>query len=350
MDSSVFPNLRKKLMAWYRENARDLPWRRTRDPYSIWISEIMLQQTQVITVIPYYQRWLNNFPDVHSLADAKSDHVMSLWAGLGYYRRARMLHAAAQDVVKNFEGKIPNTVEGLTKLPGIGRYTAGAIASIAFDQAVPIVDGNVIRILTRIFAYPKDISKPKNLEEIWNLAEKLVSGKNPGTFNQAMMELGALICLPQNPDCPSCPVKTLCTAYKMKSQENFPVKSAKQQITALETAALILKKQSKILCIKQPADGRWGGMWMFPHWENQKSMLRELRVSHSDLSQRLTINHTFTRYKIKLKVYEYQQTPKGPLGFFKDKEFQWLKCAELDQYAFPAPHKKIVQHLKSSNE
>ncbi|HSG04908.1 MAG TPA: A/G-specific adenine glycosylase, partial [Nitrospiria bacterium] len=198
--------LRKHLLAWYRKSRRDLPWRRTRDPYHILVSEIMLQQTQVDTVIPYYHRFLKAFPTVSKLSRAPERKVLKLWEGLGYYSRARNLHRAAKEVHSGFEGKVPDTLEKLESLPGIGRYTAGAVASIAFDRRTPIVDGNVKRVLCRLFAIEDDPAATSVKNRLWELAESLVPGKSPGDFNQALMEFGATLCRPRNPSCGECPV------------------------------------------------------------------------------------------------------------------------------------------------
>src|ERR1035438_6680659 len=196
---------RRDLLHWYRRHHRQLPWRATRDPYRIWVSEIMLQQTRVETVLPYYARWLRAFPTVHALAQAKDDRVLKLWEGLGYYSRARNLHRAARIVVREYDGKLPRTANGLRQLPGIGRYTAGAIASIAFGERVPLVDGNVARVFARIFAITTNVKAPRTMDKLWQLAEQLIPDRDPGDFNQALMELGALVCTPKNPRCDAWP-------------------------------------------------------------------------------------------------------------------------------------------------
>ena len=197
--------LRRKLLAWYRAHRRDLPWRRTRDPYAIWISEAMLQQTRVETVIPYYERFLARFPDVEALATADADDVIALWAGLGYYSRARNLHRAAQVVMERHAGRLPDDVDLLRELPGVGRYTAGALASIAFDKPAPIVDGNVARVLARLLGIDADVRSREVQERLWSEAEQLARGEDPGALNQALMELGAVLCTPRAPRCPACP-------------------------------------------------------------------------------------------------------------------------------------------------
>ena len=205
--------LRTALLAWYRAHRRDLPWRRTRDPYAIWISEAMLQQTRVETVIPYWERFLARFPDVEALATADADDVIACWAGLGYYSRARNLHRAAQIVVERHAGRLPADVELLRELPGVGRYTAGAVASIAFDRPAPIVDGNVARVLARLFGIAADVRSRAVQERLWREAEELARGEDPGALNQALMELGAMVCTPRAPRCADCPWSRRCAAF-----------------------------------------------------------------------------------------------------------------------------------------
>src|SRR6266404_3812291 len=212
----------RDLLRWYRRQHRQLPWRATRDPYRIWVSEVMLQQTRVDTVLPYYARWLRAFPTIRALAQARADRVLKLWEGLGYYSRARNLHRAAQTVVREYGGKLPRTAEGLRQLPGIGRYTAGAIASIAFDERTPLVDGNVARVFARIFAIRANVKSPRTLDCLWNLAENLLPDTNAGEFNQALMELGALVCTPVNPRCAACPMRRVCLAKARGLVDRLP--------------------------------------------------------------------------------------------------------------------------------
>jgi A/G-specific adenine glycosylase len=214
--------IRAKLLRWYRRYARDLPWRRTRDPYAIWLSEIMLQQTQVQTVIAYYERFLKRLPTVEKLARARLDTVLKLWEGLGYYSRARNLHKAAQCILKEYQGVFPDTAEDLRRLPGIGRYTAGAVASIAYGLAEPILDGNVTRILCRLFRIHGDTGSRDVQQQLWALAAELVPRRSPGEFNQAMMELGATLCARQSPQCPDCPLQSLCQAQLHQEQDLLP--------------------------------------------------------------------------------------------------------------------------------
>ncbi|MBZ0116093.1 MAG: A/G-specific adenine glycosylase, partial [Sandaracinaceae bacterium] len=222
--SGAEPSARRtKLLAWYDASKRALPWRETRDPYSVWVSEVMLQQTRVETVVPYYLRFMERFPDPASLASAQDDEVMSHWSGLGYYRRARLLIAGVREVVERYGGAIPESAEARLSLPGVGRYTAGAIGSIAFDKEEPIVDGNVARVLARLHGIEDAIGSKNADKQFWLRAEELVRGERPGDLNQALMELGATVCTPRNPDCARCPIREGCAARETDRQHSLPV-------------------------------------------------------------------------------------------------------------------------------
>lgn len=341
--------LQKKFLTWYSKNARDLPWRRTKDPYKIWVSEIMLQQTQVQTVIPYYEKWIRRFPTSESLAKADISEALKLWAGLGYYRRARMLHQGARFVAQLPGKTLPLTPEELIKIPGIGRYTAGAIASIAFGKPAPLVDGNVIRVFSRIYALKNDIREPKAIEAIWDLAASLVPQKNAGDFNQSLMELGATVCLPQNPLCEKCPVSKECAARAQGCPEKYPVKKQKEVYESLRTFALIYRQNNSVLLRKQPLQDRWGGLWMFPYWPDKKSMLKDAGCSASDLNQRMTVKHGFTKYRVRLEVYEFKASQdtsnKSQEKFNQERVEKWVKIKKLSEMALPSPHRKIAEEL-----
>ncbi|MBX7251062.1 MAG: A/G-specific adenine glycosylase, partial [Candidatus Promineofilum sp.] len=212
------------LLSWWDANRADLPWRRTQDPYAIWIAEVMLQQTQIAAVVPYYERWLARFPTVAALAAAPLDDVLKQWEGLGYYSRARHLHAAAQRIVADHGGRLPDTLEELLRLPGVGRYTAGAVASIAYGVRAPVLDGNVIRVLSRLFDVAEDVTRPETRARLWALAEALVPAERPGDYNQALMELGQVICVPQRPRCLLCPLRDDCLARQRGTQLERPVR------------------------------------------------------------------------------------------------------------------------------
>lgn len=335
--------LRTSLLRWYSRHKRDLPWRHTRDPYKIWVSEIMLQQTQVATVIPYYTRWLKAFPSLAALARAPLSEAMELWAGLGYYRRVRMLHQAAIYVQKELRGQIPESAEGLRKLPGIGRYTAGAIASIAWNEKTPVLDGNVIRILTRIFAIAQDVGRPATLEKLWSLAASLLTDKRSGDLNQSLMELGATVCFPLTPQCPHCPVKKFCAALRKGTPLAYPVRSRKERQEKLTMATLVLRdSQNKVWLEKQAAQARWGGLWMFPYWRSKREMRAALPPSHPRLVRSGTVQHAFTKYKITLEVFGMVCNKSF---FSKRTDGKWFALADLAKVALPSPHRKIAQRL-----
>ena len=261
--------IRRALVAWFGRGHRDLPWRRTRDPYAVWVSEIMLQQTRVETVTPYFTRWMARFPTVRTLADAPLDDVLSHWAGLGYYARARNLHAAARDVVVAYGGAFPATAESLRELRGVGEYTAGAIASIAYGEAAPIVDGNVVRVLARVDALAGAADDRELKRRVWQRAGELVradGGARAGDFNQAMMELGATVCTPTSPGCSRCPLVTRCRARAADAVADYPAAKTKKAPRVVDAVALLVERDDKLLLVRRPPKGLWGGLWE-PPWQ-----------------------------------------------------------------------------------
>jgi A/G-specific adenine glycosylase len=304
---------RKPLLDWYRANKRAMPWRETRDPYAIWISEAMLQQTRVETVIPYWERFLRLFPDVHALAIADSDDVLGAWAGLGYYSRARNLQAAARMIDESHGGKIPDDVDTLQTLPGIGRYTAGAVASIAFDQPEPVLDGNVKRVLTRLIGIREDIGLPAVIERLWKEAGSLVQGPHPGDLNQALMELGATICTPRAPHCESCPVSQSCNARPEGDAESLPIKARKKPARKVEAVAALVVRRGKALAVRRPSRGLLGGLWDLPGGDlaagetPRAGLTRALReragLEITRVSAIGSIEHVFTHRRLTLHVY-----------------------------------------------
>ncbi len=256
-----------RLLAWYGRCGRDLPWRRTRDPYRVWLSEIMLQQTGVATVIPYYQRFLQRFPDVAALAAATVDEVIELWAGLGYYSRARHLHAAARQVISELGGGFPDDLQGLTALPGIGRSTAGAILSIAFDKKAPILDGNVRRVLVRLYAIDQPPRVAAVEKILWRRAAELTPSESPHDYAQAIMDLGATVCVPRNPDCGACPLSALCRAYWLGLAAELPRRQVRKKVPLVRQVALLLERNGTYLVGKRPLQGMLAGLWEFPACE-----------------------------------------------------------------------------------
>ena len=259
---SLFQN---RLLNWYQRNHRDLPWRRTKDPYKIWVSEVMLQQTQVATVIPYYERWIERFPTPQALADASTEEVLKAWEGLGYYSRARNLHSACREIIEQYDGRVPDSLQEIQQLPGIGRYTAGAILSMAYDQAVPVVDGNVQRVLSRLYAIWRD--PKKSAQHFWKLASSLVPKKTSGDFNQALMELGATLCTPTHPSCLICPVQRWCQAQKKGIQDQLPMTTPREKNTPVYLASALIQKNDQVLLCQRPSEpkkGHLAGLWELP--------------------------------------------------------------------------------------
>lgn len=255
---------RRQLLRWFTQHQRDLPWRQTSDPYAIWLSEIMLQQTQVQTVRPYFERFLAAFPTVEALAQARQEQVLRLWEGLGYYRRAVQLHQAAQKIMAEFDGQFPQTLEQLQQLPGIGRYTAGAILSIAFDQRQPILEANTTRLWARLLGYPDSPTTAKAHRLFWHMAEWILPYRHVGRFNQALMELGSTVCLPREPRCPQCPVAGFCRAFQEGKQKVIPQAQPKPALEYRHEAALIVRRKDRVLIYPIPEGQRWAGLWDFP--------------------------------------------------------------------------------------
>jgi A/G-specific adenine glycosylase len=264
--------LQASLLAWYDRTRRDLPWRETRDPYAIWVSEIMLQQTRVDTVVPYYQRFLRAFPTVHALAEAPIDDVLTMWSGLGYYRRARMLHEAARRVAEARGGVFPGTAEELRTLQGVGAYTAGAIASIAFGERAALVDGNVARVLARLFAIEDDVRGGRGLAKVWQIAGELVPAEHPGEWNQALMELGATVCVPRDPRCLLCPVSERCAARARGLEAELPRLKPKTKPVRAMRVALVGESGEEVLLARRKPEGTFGGMWEPPSFSTEEEV------------------------------------------------------------------------------
>jgi A/G-specific adenine glycosylase len=255
----------RALGAWFDAGARDLPWRRDRAPYAVWLSEIMLQQTRVETVVPYFERFLGRYPDVGALARAELDDVLHLWSGLGYYRRARELHATAREVTARYGGRFPDEADELRKLPGIGAYTAGAIASIAYGKRAPLVDGNVARVFARLFAIDEPIKSPAAARTLWSTAGRLLPEDRPGHFNEALMELGATVCTPREPRCDACPLERLCAARAAGRERELPVVEARRPVPVVALVAVVLTGASgQVLLARRREGGLFGGLWEPP--------------------------------------------------------------------------------------
>jgi len=331
--------LNRQLLAWYRRNQRSLPWRKTCNPYRIWISEIMLQQTQVDTVIPYYHLFLKTFPTVSSIAHAPLQDVLKAWENLGYYSRARNIHAAARIIVKKFDGQIPNNLEEIKSLPGIGQYTAGAILSIAYGQAFPAVDGNVRRILCRLFAIRKPVDDTRKQKQLQKLAASLISVKHPGDFNQALMDLGATICKAKNPDCSRCPVACHCQARLHDLQNVLPITRKAPVIPHRQAAAAVIRNSKGLLLVVQrPTSGLLASLWKLPggfiksgediEYSLRRSVKKELDISIRPEKYLASVNHAYTHFRITLQAYEcrlLKGAPK-PLGC---QNWRWASLTDL---------------------
>ncbi len=306
------PLFQSTLLSWFDQHKRDLPWRRTKDPYKIWVSEIMLQQTQVATVIPYYKRWIQQFPTPQAVAEASEDNILKAWEGLGYYSRVRNFQQACREIVDKYDGKVPDTLKEIQQLPGIGRYTAGAILSIAYDQAVPLVDGNVIRVLSRLFAIRKD--PKKNSELFWELAESLVPQQSAGDFNQALMELGATVCTPVNPACLICPIGKFCQAKKQGIQNRLPFAPQRQKSQVILLASALIQKNGKILLCRRENRAHLKGMWEPPtvlliHGEKAELKLADYFAQNRGAKIKISgkprlLRTTRTHYRLHFQLFQ----------------------------------------------
>ncbi|MCA9731765.1 MAG: A/G-specific adenine glycosylase [Deferribacteres bacterium] len=360
MENTIDINIiqfRSLLLQWYQSEKRDLPWRRESASYEIWISEVMLQQTQVKKVQPYYLKFIRIFPNVYTLAKAQLDDVLKIWEGLGYYTRARNLHKAANYIVEHENGTVPTKYDKLLSIPGIGEYTAAAVASIAGNETHAVVDGNVIRVLSRLFQIegPTQIAVTK--QRLKELAERLLSRDYPGDYNQAMMELGALICTPRKPKCLLCPVVELCKAHRnLPDPSLLPVKKKRKEAPHHNIAVAILWDEGHIFITKREENGVLGGMWDFPgvmigESETPQHALQKLLQEKYNLYAEATeflveIKHAFSHYKMTLQVFHcLYKSGEAPTNANSD--WQWVKPEELKFFPFAAANKKIIQKLEN---
>lgn len=343
------------LLHWFRAQQRDLPWRRTSDPYAIWVSEIMLQQTQVATVVPYFELWMARFPTVRALARASEDEVLHAWQGLGYYSRARNLLAGARQVEQDFGGRLPDRLEDLLSLPGVGLYTAGAIASIAYNIPAPIVDGNVIRVLTRIFGLHGDPARAPLKRRLWELAGSLIPEGEAREFNPALMELGATVCTPVRPRCGNCPVAESCEARRRGIQEELPETAARPVVTPVHMVAGVVWRGSRVLLAQRRKDeSRWAGMWQFPNVEVQpgetvrdavrRAVTEAVGVEVAPRCRAAVVRHSVTRYRMTLEAYHCLEAGGEPRKV-DCQAWNWVCPAQLGDYALPAAHRNIARRL-----
>lgn len=344
MEVSAF---QKAVLKFYDQRGRkDLPWQQNKNHYRVWVSEVMLQQTQVATVIPYYQRFMERFPTLKHLAQATQDEVLSLWTGLGYYSRARNLHKCAQTLQNDYQGKWPDTVDELEKLPGIGRSTAGAIHSLATGQRAPILDGNVKRVLCRFYAIEGWPGKTQVLNKLWTLTEKLTPQQRADDYNQAMMDLGATLCTRRNPDCTQCPLVSACAAYKLGKQHDFPNPKPKAQKPERSASFAIVQHKQQVLLEKRPPSGIWGGLWSLPQADSTEELLGLLTPILYEVQEKTELEsfrHTFSHYHLHIQPIRFQV--KTPLQVMDSDRYQWQDLAHLDKLGLPSPVLKLLQSL-----
>ncbi len=341
------------VLNWYALNARDLPWRNHPDPYAVWVSEIMLQQTQVGTVIPYFNRWMEKFPDIRTLAHADLDDVLSAWEGLGYYARARNMHKAAGTIMKSYGGKLPGDSRDLRKLPGIGRYTAAAIASIAFGADEATVDGNIRRVFARVFNLAIPMNTASGMNSVWEISSSHLPKGYAGDYNQALMDIGATVCFPRNPDCKACPVKGICLAKRLGKQNELPVVGKNPAIPTRVKAAVVIRRGGNVLMTKRASGGMLGGMWEFPSVIiAKKSVLGVPSAIKSDYqfnitvkSRLTTLRHTYSHFKLTEHVFLCTLKSRGklPVGC------RWIPLDELGDFPMGKVDRLIATFITDGN-
>ncbi|EKD72426.1 MAG: hypothetical protein ACD_45C00679G0005 [uncultured bacterium] len=342
----------RAVLNWFDQCGRkNLPWQQEKNPYRVFISEIMLQQTQVSTVIPYFQRFMERFPDVQTLANANEDAVLHVWTGLGYYNRARNLHRTAKIVLQDFQGKFPTELITLQSLPGIGRSTAGAILSIALQKKAAILDGNVRRVLTRLYAITTWPSEKKTSEQLWHIAEKLTPQKRVADYTQAMMDIGATVCIRGKPHCAICPFKKVCLAHKLGIEKNVPHPKPKKILPVRQTTFLILRNQQHTLLEKRAAMGVWNGLWSFPETTGfstlhdvQTICQQRFRLAVQAITLGESFRHTFSHFH--LDILPAFVTIKSRPSKIMDNEQQiWYNLHHSQAIGLPAPVKKLLKNL-----
>lgn len=355
-----FSTLQQHLLTWFAGNRRDLPWRATYDPYQVWISEIMAQQTQMERVVSYFNRWMDAFPNVAAVAVADEHHVLKLWEGLGYYSRARNLQKSAKIITEKYAEKIPDDMESLLSLPGIGPYTAAAILSIGYNLPHPVMDANVLRITARLIDIETPIMQSVSRKKAEHFLNKAFFRENPRDFNQAMMEFGALVCTPKNPSCVLCPLQTLCRAYRIGTVDQRPVPGKKEVIIPIEMACGVIRHQGRYYIQQRRNDDVWPGLWEFPGGRLEKgetpeeAAIREiyeeteLAVEASVLLQ--TVRHSYTRYRVTLHAYacRLSESILEPVLHAAD-YYQWVLPEKLAEYPFPAGHRQLIPLLLRSD-
>lgn len=343
--------VQSSLIQWYSKHQRKLPWRKSDDPYRIWVSEVMLQQTQVNTVIPYYETFTEKFPAIEDLAKSDLEKVLKAWEGLGYYARARNLHKASKVVIKDFNGKISDEWETFKRLPGVGEYIASAVLSIAFNKPYAVVDGNVKRVLSRLFSIDQPVNKASSDKLFKTNATCLLDRTQPGTFNQAMMELGAIVCKPGNPQCDICPIQPFCQAYQKDKVDEYPKRIQRKPVPVYHIATGIIRKNGKMLVTRRKPEGLLGGLWEFPGGKlkkkesPEKACIREILEETGlivEIDSHLTsIKHAYSHFKIRMDVF-YCRYVSGKVNLNGPDTFRWIKLEDINNYAFPKANLKFI--------
>jgi A/G-specific adenine glycosylase len=352
--------LQRNLLDWFQDNARELPWRQTYSPYHVWISEIMLQQTQMDRVVVYFNRWVSRLPDIKSISRVNEDEVLKLWEGLGYYSRVRNILKTAKLLIEDHKGMLPANHKELLKLPGIGPYTAGAIMSIAFNREYPLVDANIERVFARLFNLDKHVKDKKTHSYIWEKAGELIPQGKAREFNQALMELGALVCIPQNPRCKICPIEEYCQAVSMNTVSQRPVLKKPTKTIFIEMATGIVRHKNKVLIQKRKPTGVWANLWEFPGGRlepgepPEMALIREYKeeteLAVGNLKKITTVQHSYTIYRVTLHCYfcSLMDARYEPI-LHTAQEYRWINPEQLSNYAFPAGHRKLIQFLQQEN-
>ena len=348
-------HIRELLRQWYQRHHRRLPWRETKDPYRIWVSEVMLQQTQVKMVLPYYKKFLRRFQTLKHLARSDLQTVLKAWEGLGYYARARNVHRAAKIVTGEHAGIIPNTMKEFRKLPGVGEYIASAVSSIAFHQPHPVVDGNVKRVIARLARVDEPVNHSAAYKTFRQFASQLMDPGNPGLFNQALMELGATVCKSQNPLCDQCPLQPFCLAYQSKTVYAYPKRNKSKPIPTYHMIAGVVFKKGRILITRRKTDGLLGGLWEFPGGDigdnegTEAACIREIKEKVNlsvKVDRYLTrVNHAYTHFKIVMDVFCCQNIS-GKVKLHGPVDYRWIRVDEIDSYPFPKANHKFIPLLK----
>ena len=348
--------IEQKLLSWFLQHRRSMPWRTRRTPYRVWISELMLQQTRVDQVIPYFERFMKRFPSLKSLAEASQEDVLKLWEGLGYYSRARNLHAAAKIIQSEHGGRFPRTHDELLALPGIGAYTAAAIGSLAFGMDLAVLDGNVIRVLSRLYAYPRDTRSGPARRELQQLADTLLVAGDAGNYNESMMELGATLCLPRNPDCPACPLSDVCLGSQSGRPTDFPVKAPKKKTPHIVVGAgVVLNRKGQILIAQRRDKDMLGGLWEFPGGKQepgetiqqciQRELLEELGIHVRIEDYLLTVKHAYSHFTMDMHTY-FARIRSGRPRPIECKDYRWVNVDELRNVPYSKADLHVIDALE----